>query len=342
MCDDLNNNCNVITDLSFENDLEFKYESPGITTVGGVDYDVVIQLLPGDDPITHTWEVYPDHRRDPFDCSTSKMWFDNTIVGATTYWRRFRRKYYPYCVFDIHDGILTSSFIESPNNRIFFLFDSITGNRDYLNIDKNFDTPIIPKSNYDDSFNPTIVCDEPEGDECDVIETVSFVDKTSVDWVFEIGTGTRVNGTLYDSVVKWIPNVNTTIDSSWELFAKQNGVPIDCTKTKLWMNGTIAYAISKTRATNDDKYCVYDMANGLLSDEYLANPGQTKFFLFESGFIAEGETVVIQPNHDNEILSIREYADLQSDTPEQGCQYPFWGINCNMTKYACIVNCGLD
>jgi hypothetical protein len=145
VCDDDDGGfCNVITSVSFVNDTgPIDYTTLGPTVVGNVTYNSVIKWVSAlDEVLTYSWEVYPDSVHDPFNCSTSKVWINGTVLGTTTYLRGVQNTE-PYCIFNIQESVLPQSIIDNPVNNVYFLFSDLLDIDDLFYITKNVDVPVM-------------------------------------------------------------------------------------------------------------------------------------------------------------------------------------------------------
>lgn len=330
VCDDPTN-CNVDSTTSFANvdSVTYTYNSPGITTVGGVNYDLVLRWNPeGGAEITHSWKIVAESRRVAFDCSTSKMWFNGITVGATGGFTGSKNNI-PTCSFDMQNGILTSSYLSNPGSTVFFLFDSITSIGNDIYIDKDFTHPIIPSDNYDPSANDvTMVCIDPLGPNCNPTNSLSFAGVTTVQTIYPQVTSTIATDNVnYDYVVQWTPEQDTPLDSGWEIYPERRQNTFDCTNTKMWFNGTVVGATSGLRGS--DPYCTFDMTDGVLGRDYIAEPGRTVFFLF-SATTGVGDGIFITKNFEKPLISVEDYVDPSLD-PTIVCNDPL-GPDCNVEK----------
>jgi hypothetical protein len=339
VCDDpAGPSCNVIDTVAFTtNIVSFDYISPGGTTVGGVSYDVVVQWVPPvGTSITSSWEIFPERVQDPFNCGASRMWFNGTVVGATTYFRGSQNNQ-PYCVFDIHDGILGRDYMASPGRTVFFLLSTITGPGDLLFIQENYDKPVVALEDYDPAVaSGSIVCDDPTGPSCNVVNDVSFVGQDSVNLLYPSIGPTLVNGTTYNAVVKWLVGLDTPITHSWEIYPENKRDPFDCSTTKMWFNGTVVGATTFLRGTkNDEPYCVFDIHDGILSRDYLQYPANTVFFLLDS-LTTTGTSIFIDKNFDKPVVALEDY-DPAASSGSIVCDDPL-GPSCNVESSISFIN----
>lgn len=314
--------CNPISTFNFANQesVSINYPVAAPTTVNGITYDVVIQWTHQiGEVISFSWEVYPDNKRDRFDCSTTKMWFDGIEVGATTYFRG-RRNDEPYCVFNMQNGILSNSYLQNPAQTVYFLFNDITDDGVLIWIDKNRDLPIIPSDSYDpNSFDPTIVCVDPNGPLCNPISNINFDTATvSIDYPAP-GNTDAINAGIFDVVIQWVPPLNSDITSSWKVYPDRVQDPFDCTNSRLWLNGTV---VSATTGVDGGgvPYCIFDIHDGVLTQSYIDSPGRTVFFLFDT-LIGAQDTFYIVNDFSKPIVSFENY-DPINDNPSIICDDP--------------------
>lgn len=146
VCDSVGSQCNVDSTHSFEYvyDLIIDYPTLGPTVVDDTRYDAVVQLnvLEGQS-LSYSWELFNLDAGGQFDCSESRLWLNGTSVGATTYLRGATNDI-PYCIFDVHDGVLSRNYLLNPTN-MFLLLNSTVPVGDRLMIMKNFNEPVIAK-----------------------------------------------------------------------------------------------------------------------------------------------------------------------------------------------------
>lgn len=308
VCDDQNGpQCNVVLDISFADDtnpVSLTYDTaPGLTLSDGVTYDSAIKWVASPtETLEYSFRITPDRVQDPFDCSGARLWVNGTVVSATT----FTTTSPPYCTFDIQDGVLPQSVIDSPYNNIYFLFNTLIGEADVFYISRDTDRPIVSIENFSPENLDSYVCDDPAGPNCNPIATVSFVDDSApVGFNYDTTQGlTTVGGVDYEMVVKWVADPTEVLTYSWEVYPDRRQDFISCAGVRVWVNGTIVDTDSFLRgAQNNEPYCVYKIQNGVLSQDFIDNPSNKVFFLF-NGLVANGDPIFIDKNTDTPVVSI--------------------------------------
>lgn len=323
--------CNVVTTgFSFLNNPTIQFVPPTsprpitvVDTSGVVydpeqatwSYDHVIQwsreLVP---VIDHSWKVASNNANTRFDCSNTRLWLNGTIVGATAGFDGT----VPHCIFDIHDGVLSQAYIDNPGQTVFFLLSDLKDDSRDIIISEYFDKTIVSIENYDPvANNPSLVCDSPAI--CNVVDNVYFTNIGNDMKALEYLTPgpTVVNGVDYEYVVKWAAPPGTSIDFSWEIFPDRIRNDFSCVDIKIWMNGTVFDSEERIRPPNHvnpadnspnegDPYCVFPIQNGVLSQEYIDNPGGSIFFLLDDPYNA-GDNFWIALNRESVVQSIENY-----------------------------------
>ena len=292
-------NCNVDTSITFNGAGVTTVDyggSPGSTIVSGVTYEYVIQLLPSD-PIDSSWIMIEARRNHDFDCSACRMWYNGIIVDAAdTFVGNLEA-----CVFNMQTGILSTAYMAAPGNTVFFLLDGVNaGNRD-IDFEKDTSIPIIPSDGYNPiNYDPEMICATP-GTNCNPV-VFGFTGVTSTQLEYPAPANTDVVGGVgtFDLVKQLVFEDPLTFDFTIELYPRRRGDPFDCSGSRLWLNGTIAYPISGFRGS--DPYCYFDINNGLLPQAYLDDPFRTIFILFDSPFNV-GNDYFITRNTDNPVVS---------------------------------------
>jgi len=148
VCDDpLGPKCNPIASVSFVDNsipVVFNYDTTqGLTTVGGVDYEMVVKWVAGlSEILTYSWEVYPVTRQDFISCADVKVWINGTIVDTDSFLRGAQNNQ-PYCVYKIQNGVLPQAIIDNPANKVYFLFNGFVANGDAISIAKNTNIPVV-------------------------------------------------------------------------------------------------------------------------------------------------------------------------------------------------------
>lgn len=314
-------NCSPFSSFNFLNQesVGINQPTPASTDVSGITYDVVIQWTHQvGEVIDFTWEVYSDNKKDRFDCSTSKMWFNGIEVGSTSYFRG-KRNDEPYCVFDMRDGILTNAYLQNPSQTVFFLFDNLMDPGSLFFIDKNRDLPIIPSDNFNPNhFDSTMVCTDPNGAQCNPITSINF-DTTTVEFDYMSSGITDVkNSGTFDVVIQWIPPLYSTIFSSWKVYPSRVNDPFVCDTSRLWLNGTVVTATNGFDGTIP--YCIFNIHDGVVDQAYIDNPGRTVFFLFDN-LIGLGDVVFISEDFSKPVIASEDYNPF-TDDPSIVCDNP--------------------
>lgn len=318
LCDDpLGANCNPITTYNFANQDSVTIDQPvaANTIVSGVTYDVVIQWTHQvGEVISFSWEIYPDIKRQRFDCDNSRMWFDGIIVDATNSLRGTKGDE-PFCVFNMQNGILTNAYLQNPSQTVYFLLNDIMDDGDTYYIDKNFNSPIFPSDTFDPNIivDSDIICDDPSGTQCNPFDnfdfstpivTIGYPQPANTDVVGGIG--------IFDVVVQWKPDAGAIIDHSWTIKPQRKSNPFDCTNSRLWLNGTIALAADGIDVSDGFQFCMFDIHNGLLNQTYIDTPGTTVFFLF-SQINNVGQEIYISRDYTIPIIAAEDYDPVGSN-----------------------------
>lgn len=320
-------NCNPDNSISFSGFPAFvQFTYPAVTSTivtNAVNYGYVVQWTPDPDtPITSSWQVAPERRQDPFDCTTSRMWFNGTIVDATLFFNGAD----PYCVFNMQDGVLSQAYIDAPGRTVFFLFDGITGVGDDLVIARNYEKAVVSIEFYVPPNEVEIpVCDDQLGTQCNVVLDISFADDTNpVSLTYDTTPGlTLSDGITYDSAIKWVASPTETLDFSFRITPDRVQDPFDCSGARLWVNGTVVSATTFT--TTSPPYCTFDIHDGVLSQAILDDPYDKIYFLFNT-LIGEADVFYIARDTDKPIVSIENFSP--ENLGSFVCDNPS-GPNCN-------------
>lgn len=145
VCDAVGPNCNVVTNINFQNldSVMFAYPNPGPTIVDGVTYDAVIKWTPeSGHSLIHTFEIYKLNQANPFDCSQSKLW-NNGVIASSSSYTRGPSNDQDYCIFDI-SGVFNRTDLMNPSE-VYFLLKGLTTAGNQIFIDRNYDTPVVAK-----------------------------------------------------------------------------------------------------------------------------------------------------------------------------------------------------
>lgn len=328
--------CNPYDNYDFSvSSVTIDYPPPANTdVVGGLGvFDTVVQWKPElGATIDHTWRIKPQRRNNNFDCSNSFVWLNGTVANSIS--AVDPTDNFPYCIFDIHNGLLNQSYIDNPGTTVFFLFDNIQEVSKDIYITRDFSIPIVSAENYDPiGDNPSLVCDDESANVCNVYTGFAFSDSvTAINFDFiENGNGdtTIVDGVEYDMVVKWIDEIDKDIEYAWKITPGPSnaGQNLDCSTSGIWINGTV-YPLVLELDINGDDTCYTDINEGVLSQEIIDDPRGLVFFLLDRPLIRDGRELQIQEDFTKPVYSIGNY-DPAASNPSIVCDDPD-GPNCNV------------
>lgn len=143
VCDTIGPNCNVVTNIGFQNlqSVQFSYPNIGPTIVDGDTYDAVIQWVPEDGhSLIHSFEIYKLDNNAPFNCTNIYLWNNGLKAGATAYTRGPSNDQ-DYCIFDITEVFPRSDLLNP--DEVYFLFDGLTDSGTQLILDRKLDYQVV-------------------------------------------------------------------------------------------------------------------------------------------------------------------------------------------------------
>lgn len=137
-------------------------------------------------------------------------------------------------------------------------------------------------------------CDN-EITDCYLIDTVDFSYLSLVSTTYPdaqaSGNITIADSQLYDYVLKWSVEANKEFSYNLKFFSSNTTYDIDCTQSKVWVNGTF-YGMEEV-TSGSDEYCTLTV-DDLITREQLQDTSNI-YFLFKN-MVEPGSTLYIEEN----------------------------------------------